>query len=127
MRGIVVLGGAVCLLAASAMAQDPVKVDPKHYKVELENAQVRVLHVQYGPHEKSVMHSHPASVIISMTDQDAKFTLPRGKTIERHMKAGEIGWAPAETHLPENMNDKPLDVILVEMKGGKGGAHRPRK
>ena len=25
-----------------AMAQDPVKVDPKHYKVEFENDQVRV-------------------------------------------------------------------------------------
>ncbi len=22
------------------------------------------------------------------------------------MKAGEVGWAPAETHLPENLGDK---------------------
>ena len=28
------------------------------------------------------------------------------------MKAGEVGWAPAETHLPENLSDKPLDVII---------------
>ena len=46
----------LCLAAASARAQDPVKVDAKHYQVVLENAQVRVLHIRYGPHEKSVMH-----------------------------------------------------------------------
>jgi hypothetical protein len=39
-------------------------VDPKHYKVELENEQVRVLRINYGAHEKSVMHSHPNSVAI---------------------------------------------------------------
>jgi len=39
-------------------AEDPVKVDPKHYKVEFENDGVRVLRVKYGAREKSVMHSH---------------------------------------------------------------------
>jgi len=34
------------------MAQDPVKVDSKHYTVEFENAQVRVLRIKVGPHEK---------------------------------------------------------------------------
>jgi hypothetical protein len=44
------------------MAQDPINVDPKHYKVEMENDRVRVLRIRYGPHEKSVMHGHPPSV-----------------------------------------------------------------
>src|SRR5437588_5303128 len=30
---------------------DPVRVDPKHYKVEFENDQVRVLRARYGPDE----------------------------------------------------------------------------
>src|SRR5206468_505661 len=64
--------GLVCL-ASVVVAQDPVKVDPKHYRVEFENAQVRVLHIQYGPHEKSVMHHHPAGVAVFLSDQDAKF------------------------------------------------------
>jgi quercetin dioxygenase-like cupin family protein len=126
MRRVVVLGGVLCLLAAAAMAQDPVKVDPAHYKVEFENARVRVLHIQYGPHEKSVMHRHPAAVAVYLTDQDAKFTLPDGKTVARQGKAGQAVWTPAETHLPENVSDKPLEVILVELKGGEG-AHRAKK
>jgi hypothetical protein len=33
-------------------ALDPIKVDPKRYKVELENDQVRVFRVRYEPHGK---------------------------------------------------------------------------
>lgn len=33
----------VILLSGYSLAQDAVKVDPKHYKVEFENDQVRVL------------------------------------------------------------------------------------
>ena len=57
---------------------DAVKVDPKHYKVVIDNDQVRVLRATYGPHEKSVMHEHPASVAVFMSDGHSKFTLPDG-------------------------------------------------
>jgi polyisoprenoid-binding protein YceI len=48
----VAAGLALFALSAPAMAQDAVKVDPKHYKVEFENDKIRVLRVNYGPHEK---------------------------------------------------------------------------
>jgi quercetin dioxygenase-like cupin family protein len=117
---------SVLCLASAAMAQDPVEVDPKHYKVEFEHARVRVLHIQYGPHEKSVMHRHPDAVAVFLADQSARFTLPDGKTIERGGKAGQAIWTPAETHLPENIGDKALDVILVELKS-QPGARRSKK
>ncbi len=100
----------------TAVAQDPVKVDPKHYKVEFENSQVRTLRIHYGPHEKSVMHGHPAGVGIFLTDNRAKFSLPDGKTEERSWKAGDTRWLPAEKHSPENLGDKPIELILVELK-----------
>src|ERR1035437_1038313 len=78
--GLAILGTTALLVAPAASAQDPVKVDPKHYKVEFENAQVRVLRITYGPHEKSVMHSHPASVAVFLTDLTGKLTMPGGKT-----------------------------------------------
>ncbi|MGA8149381.1 MAG: hypothetical protein WB952_00270, partial [Terriglobales bacterium] len=55
-------------------ADDPVKVDPKHYKVEFENDRVRVVRIKYKPGEKSVMHSHPESVAVFLTDAHSKFT-----------------------------------------------------
>ena len=104
------------LAAKTATAQDPVKVDPKHYKVEFENDQVRVLRINYGPHEKSVMHDHPAGQVIYVTDSHVKFGLPGGKSEEMQGKAGQTAWAPAGKHLPENMSDKRLEGILVELK-----------
>ena len=61
---------------AQPKAQDPVKVDPTHYKVEFENKQVRVLRISYGPHEKSVMHGHPATVAVFLREGRARFAFP---------------------------------------------------
>jgi quercetin dioxygenase-like cupin family protein len=101
-----------------ASAQDAVKVDPAHYKVEMENAQVRVLRFHYGPHEHSVMHSHPNAVAVFLTDGKVKFTLPDGKTQDIMGKAGEVQYTPAQVHNPENTGDKGFDGIVIELKGG---------
>jgi quercetin dioxygenase-like cupin family protein len=98
------------------MAADPVKVDPKHYRVEFENDRVRVLHVSYGPREKSVMHGHPDAVAVFLTDNHGRFSLPGGKTEERSWTAGQAMLTPAEEHLPENLTDKPLELVLIELK-----------
>ena len=117
------LGALLVFVSIAAMAQDPVKVDAKHYKVEQENSQVRILRIQYGAHEKSVMHEHPASVAVFLTGGDTKFTLPDGTTREAHMKSGQIMWEDAGKHLPENTGDKPFELVLVELKG----RHAPAK
>ena len=98
-------------------AQDAVKVDPKHYTVISENAQVRILKVHYGPHEKSVMHSHPATVAVFLTDATGKFTFPDGKTTDFKVKAGDAQYNAKEVHLPENTSDKEMEVIVIELKG----------
>src|SRR5687768_5836999 len=46
MRQVLYLSLFLIACAVPALAQDPVKVDPKHYKVEFENANVRVLRVR---------------------------------------------------------------------------------
>ena len=45
MRRVLFVATVVCLAVSTAKAQDPVKVDPNNWKVEFENAQVRVLRV----------------------------------------------------------------------------------
>ena len=119
MRQSLLLSALVLLVVLPVMAQDPVKVDSKHYKVELENNQVRVLRIHYGPHEKSVMHEHPASVAIFLSEGDSKFTLPDGKTAVSHLKPGQVVFEAAGKHLPENTGTKPFDVIVVELKGAR--------
>src|SRR6266404_2921563 len=106
----------LAIAVPAALAQDPTKVDARHYKVEFQNSRVRIVRAHYGPHEKSVMHNHPDLVAIFQTDGRVKFTYPNGKTEERDMKAGQALWTPATRHLPENLTDNDMEVILVELK-----------
>ena len=98
------------------LAQDSVKADPKHYKIEFENDQVRVLRINYGPREKSAMHEHPNSVAIFLTEGKGKFNFPNGEAEEFSFKLGQVMWHPAMEHLPESLSDKPFQIVLVELK-----------
>src|ERR1700740_1889038 len=105
-RRALILGGLLgCGYASMLVAEDAVKVDPKHYTVVSENDQVRILRVHYGPHEKSIMHSHPASVAVFLNDGKARFTDASGKTQDVTMKAGQVQGAPAEVQNPEKTGD----------------------
>jgi len=106
---------SVCLVPILS-AQDPTKVDSKHYTIVSENDQVRILKVHYGPHEKSVMHSHPAAVAVFLTDAKGQFNFPDGKKQEFNTKQGDSLYTPAQTHQPENTSDTPFELILVELK-----------
>ncbi|MEO8125686.1 MAG: hypothetical protein ABI822_01265 [Bryobacteraceae bacterium] len=99
-------------------AKDVLKVDPKHYKLEFENDQVRVMRVKVGPHESIPMHEHFLNrVSVLLTDQNVRSTDSDGKVETVVHKAGEASWGAAKTHKEENLNDKPLEIIIVEVKG----------
>jgi hypothetical protein len=96
----------VCMSILSfgiSFAQDPAKVDPAHYKVILDNKQVRVLDVRQKPGDKALMHSHPNHVVYALTGETLKFTLPDGKTNTVTLRARQATWRNAETHTVENV------------------------
>jgi quercetin dioxygenase-like cupin family protein len=111
-------GVALCVCFVPVVsAQDATKVASQQYTVVSENNQVRILKVHYGPHEKSAMHSHPASVVVFLTNGKSQFTSPDGKTQDVETKAGEALYEAPTTHSVENLGDTPTDAILVELKG----------
>jgi len=98
-------------------ALDPVKIDPKNYKVEFENSQVRVLRVKIGAHQKVPLHEHLLNrVVVYLTDQNGTMTTPDGKTEAAQHKAGEVSWAGPAKHREENLRDGPFEVVVVELK-----------
>jgi mannose-6-phosphate isomerase-like protein (cupin superfamily) len=103
--------------AVTFPALDPVKTDPKHYKVELENEQVRVVRARYGPHEKGALHEHalPRAVVF-LTDEQMKVTNPDGAVTEPRARAGDVQFAGTAKHQEENLSEKPFEVIVVEVK-----------
>ena len=103
--------------ARAVARRDAVVVDPQHYRVESENDRVRVLRCGYGPHEKSVMHTHGPHVVVCLSDARFRFTFPDGRTEEKQVKAGDTLVMEATEHLPENLSDRPFEVIVIELKG----------
>jgi quercetin dioxygenase-like cupin family protein len=95
---------------------DPVQVDSKHYHVLFENEKIRVLRITYGPGERSVMHGHPASLALFVTDGHFRFTFPDGRSEEIQAKAGDALWMEGGDHLPENLSGKSFEATLVEVK-----------
>ena len=95
---------------------DPVKVDPKHYKVEFQNDQVRVVRVKFGPHEGAPMHEHQLNrVVVYLRDQNVQMTTAEGKVDTAVHKAGEASWGEAVKHKEQNLNDTPFEAIVVEL------------
>jgi hypothetical protein len=96
---------------------DPVKIDPKHYKVEFENDQVRVIRAHFGPHESTPMHEHTLNrIIVFLTDSNIRVTGADGTAAMTQRKAGEALWSVPAAHKEENLNDAPFEVLAIEIK-----------
>lgn len=79
-------------------------VDPRHYSVALDNAQVRVLRVHFDPHDTGARHEHMLNrIVVYMNDQGA-------------MKADDVRMAGPAVHSEQNEADTPADRIAVELK-----------
>jgi quercetin dioxygenase-like cupin family protein len=107
--------------SAAALAQDPVKVDPAHYKVVMENASVRVLSIEYAAGGKSPMHQHPDSIVIPLVASKVRFTMPDGKTQDNDLANESAMYTPAGIHSPANVGTGRINALLVEFKGAKPG------
>ena len=106
-------------IAVSTPAQDDldaVKVDPAHHKVVFENDEVRVVRWVIPVGGKTLNHSHPTSLIITLTDYNGRVTTPDGEHFDVHDKAGSVSWRPAGIHLVENIGSQPMEGIIVEPK-----------
>jgi len=98
-------------------ALDPLRVDPKDYKMELENSQVRVMRVKVGPRQSVPMHEWVVNhVIVYFTDENVRETSPEGKAEVAQHKAGEFTWSGPSKHTLENLSDQPFEAAIVELK-----------
>jgi quercetin dioxygenase-like cupin family protein len=99
-----------------AGGSDPTVIDPDHYKVEFENEAVRILRINYGPGEESVMHAHPDSVAVFLTDIKAQMTMADGSSEEVQVAAGDASFSAGGEHQVKNISDSAWEVVEVELK-----------
>ena len=114
------IAALLAALPMAAAAQDPVKVDGKHYKLVLENAAVRVLKISYGVGEKSPMHAHPDAILVPLANSKASFTMADGKVQAMDVVSEVANYTAAMTHAPANVGTGVIDALLVEIKAKTG-------
>jgi quercetin dioxygenase-like cupin family protein len=96
---------------------DPLKVDPKDYKLEFENSQVRVIRVRMPAGHKVPMHEHPLNrVVVYITDQNGTMTTPDGQTTTAQHHAGEFSWGGPTKHVEQNHQDHVFEAVIVDFK-----------
>jgi quercetin dioxygenase-like cupin family protein len=96
---------------------DPLKVDPKVYHLEFENAQVRVTRVRIPAKQNVPEHEHVLNrVVVYLTDQNGTMTTPDGKTDTAQHKAGEASWGGPTKHKESNLRDQLFEAVVVELK-----------
>ncbi|HEY0311965.1 MAG TPA: hypothetical protein VGC56_05665 [Allosphingosinicella sp.] len=97
---------------------------PDHHHVLLENDQVRVLDTRLGPGERTPVHAHgcPSSLYVMSwsdfvrRDADGK-VLVDCRASDSRPAAGDALWsAPLPPHWVENVGDRELRIIAVELK-----------
>ena len=88
-----------------------------HENIEFENDRVKVVRVKLGLHEKHPARARKDRVIVYLTDAHHARTEPGGKKEELHRRAGDVAWRPASEHEIENLSDKTVEVLIVELKG----------
>jgi beta-alanine degradation protein BauB len=100
--------------------QDALEVAPHVYTVVLENDRVRILSFMTRPGEAWGLHSHPDSVVVSLTDYSVRNVIPGGPPTERHSMPGDVRWIPATAHTGENIGTTEMRGILIELKEPRG-------
>ena len=100
------------------MSQDPVVTNPDLYRVAMENERVRVLEYRDQPGNRTTPHSHPDSVMITLSAFRRRL-VDGERTVDVELDAGLARWLPAQEHSGENIGETETRVIFIELKEGR--------
>jgi quercetin dioxygenase-like cupin family protein len=113
--------GLFLTLSTSLYSQDPVKVASNVYKkVLIDNDQVRVMQIEFAPGETAPWHSHPNHVAVALTDGKLEITDKGKPPVVAELKANDVMYLPAVTHMAKNIGSTTLKLIVTELKSGNG-------
>jgi beta-alanine degradation protein BauB len=94
---------------------DPVMTDPDHYRVLWENHRVRVLEYRDAPGDATHLHSHPDSVMVTLSSFERVITAS-DREVPVQLDAGQARWLDAQTHSGRNVGKTETRAVFVELK-----------
>jgi hypothetical protein len=114
---IAAIGGAAS--PVPSRAQDAAKINPRSYRVVLENEHVRVLEYLAKPGIGVCgvgRHFHPKHLTVALTGGRVKARAEDGNVRIVEGEPGAIFWAPAQVHEVENVSGRNMRAYIVEIK-----------
>jgi len=98
-------------------ALDPLRVDPQAFTLVFENSQVRVLRLKMGPRQSVPMHEYTLNrLAVYITAQKVRETSAEGKVEVAEHTDGSVSWSGPSKQKLDNLTDKPLETVIVELK-----------
>ncbi|NUR83681.1 MAG: cytoplasmic protein [Nonomuraea sp.] len=97
------------------MGADPAVTNPELYTVVFENERVRVLRYRDRPGQATSPHSHPDSVMVTLSSFTRRLSAG-GQEVELALEAGQARWLGAQEHAGRNIGDTETHAIFVELK-----------
>jgi hypothetical protein len=135
MKPATTLALALVLCAMPVAAQDPLITIPEAYKVQFENAWVKVVRVHNAAGAKLPVHTHPpgTTAYLYLNDSDGvvfRHESGSSRAVTRPpVKAGSmrVATGPSETHNAENPAATPSDFVKVHFKTASDGPRNLRR
>ena len=94
---------------------DPVVTDPQLYRVVWENERVRVLEYRDTPGDATHVHSHPDSVMVTLSAFQRVLTAG-GREVPVDLAAGQVRWLDAQEHQGRNVGRTETHTLFIELK-----------
>lgn len=101
--------------------KDALAADPKHYKLDLENDHMRVLHLTLKAGEVSPVHDDKDALFVCIASGSdnpchLRLTRPGGRSQDIQILAGESRWIYGDTRSEKNAGPQPLSMLVIEPK-----------
>ena len=103
---------------------DPVATNPDLYSVVFENDRVRVLGYHDHPGDSTTPHSHPDSVMVTLSAFDRRLVQGE-RSVDVTLPAGEVRWLDAQEHSGHNIGGTDTVTLFIELKEAAPAPARP--
>jgi hypothetical protein len=95
---------------------DALRIDPKHFRFQFENHQIRVLRLTLQADEFVPMHSSPDTLLVCVSECHIRLERPDKRIHDIHMEPGETRWIRSSVRSEKNLSGKLLEIVFVEIK-----------
>ena len=94
---------------------DPIETNPELYRLLFDNDRVRVLEYRDGPGDATRPHTHPDSVMITLSAFRRRLR-SGGRETDIELPAFQARWLDGQEHSGTNIGQTPTHTIFVELK-----------